>query len=151
MATQTIQGSCLSFPIRADIRGTLATISDRSEIIRQSVESILMTRQGERVMMPRYGLPDWVFDVMDIGFTARVAYFTERQILYYEPLVEEARTTIGMVRDDNGIFIPGLIEDEQIAAFQIEYRERFSNTTGNLVFPTWQLRGDLNGGELNAN
>jgi hypothetical protein len=38
------------------------------------------------------------------------------------------------------LFIPGFIEDQQVAAFSIQYIERGQNSSQNLVFPTWQLR-----------
>ncbi|HEY9286241.1 MAG TPA: hypothetical protein VIP46_22510 [Pyrinomonadaceae bacterium] len=44
----SIHGSVLSLPIRADARGTLQTVSAREEVVRQSVRSILATRQGEQ-------------------------------------------------------------------------------------------------------
>jgi phage baseplate assembly protein W len=135
----SIQGATLSHPVRPDQRGSLAVVSKRPSIIEESIRAIIETRQGERVMLPDYGIPDFVFDVMDAGFTARVAYFVEQQIRRYEPLIDSVRTTIGFMTDDE-TFIPGFVENQQIAAFAIEYTERGSNTPRNLVFPTWQLR-----------
>lgn len=103
--------------------------------------SILETRQGERVMLPDYGIPDFVFDVQDVGFTARLAYYVEQQIINYEPLVEEVRASIGYIVDDAGNFVSGFTEEEQVAAISVQYKERGSNTPRNLVYPTWQLRG----------
>jgi len=135
-----IQGKTLSHPIRPDQRGTLAVLSSRSAIIEESIRAIIETRQGERVMLPDYGIPDFVFDVMDAGFTARLAYFVEQQIRRYEPLVDQVRAMIGYLTGDDR-FVPGFVENQQIAAVAIEYTERGSNTPRNLVFPTWQLRG----------
>lgn len=136
----SIQGATLSHPVRPDQRGTLAVVSRRSSIIEESIRAIVETRQGERVMLPDYGIPDFVFEVMDAGFTARVAYFVEQQIRRYEPLVDQVRTMVGyMVNDET--FIPGFVENQQVAAVAVEYTERGLNTPFNLVFPTWQLRG----------
>lgn len=93
-------------------------------------------------MLPDYGIPDFVFEVMDAGFTARVAYFVEQQINKYEPLVDSVQAMIGFLNADDR-FIPGFTENQQIAAFAIEYTERGQNTPQNLVFPTWQLRERL--------
>lgn len=134
----SIQGATLSHPIQPDQRGTLNVLNRRSAIIEDSIRAIVETRQGERVMLPDYGIPDFVFDVMDAGFTARVAYFVEQQIRRYEPLIDTVRTTIGFMADDE-TFIPGFTEQMQIAAFAIQYTERGSNTPRNLVFPTWRL------------
>ena len=73
----SIQGSTLRHPIQPDQRGTLGVISSKREIIEDSIRAIIETRQGERVMLPDYGIPDFVFDVMDAGFTARMAYFVD--------------------------------------------------------------------------
>jgi phage baseplate assembly protein W len=135
----SIQGQTLSHPIRPDQRGTLATIKSKTQIIEESIRAIVETRQGERVMLPDYGIPDFVFGVMDAGFTARVAYFLELQIMAYEPLVERVTARIGVITDDEA-FEPGFVEEQQRAAISIEYFERGSNQPRNLVFPTWRLR-----------
>jgi phage baseplate assembly protein W len=135
----TIQGSALRHPIRADQRGTLGSTSSMKEIIEGSLMAIIETRQGERVMLPDYGIPDFVFGVMDAGFTARMAYFIESQALKYEPLIESISATIGFLGVDES-FIPGFVENQQIAAVSVEYIARGQNMPQNLVFPTWQLR-----------
>lgn len=129
-------GSCLSFPVRADNRGTLKTVSDRDAIIEQSIRSIIETRQGERVMMPDYGIPDYAFNVMDVGLVGRLAIFLEQQIARYEPLVEVIKVRAGTERD--GQFTLSLV-DAHRAAVLIEYRARGSNTPRNLIYPVWQL------------
>jgi phage baseplate assembly protein W len=142
----TIHGSCLSHPFAPDQRGTLAVTSNRAEIIAQSIMAIIETRQGERVMVPDYGIPDFVFSVMDAGFTARLGYFVARQVKRYEPLVDKIRVRLGSVEDPSQSpslragFSPGFVEDLGIAAVQVEFTERGSNTPHNLVFPTWRLR-----------
>ncbi len=69
-----INGSTISFPFRADVRGAVATTRVRDEQIAQAIADVLETRQGERVMLPDYGIPDYVFAVQDFGFAARLAY-----------------------------------------------------------------------------
>lgn len=135
----TIQGSALRHPIQPDKRGTLGSTSSISQIIESSLMAIIETRQGERVMLPDYGIPDFVFSVMDAGFTARMAYFIELQARKYEPLIENVSAQIGFIDIDER-FIPGFIENQQIAAVSVEYITRGQNTPQNLVFPTWQLR-----------
>jgi len=137
----SIQGQTLSHPILADRRGTLASISSKTAIIEQSIAAIIETRQGERVMLPDYGIPDFVFDVVDSGFTARMAYFVAQQIEQYEPLVESVTARVGFLVNDD--FVPGFVENQQVAAISVEYKERGANTPRNLVFPTWRLREGL--------
>ncbi|MGH9941501.1 MAG: GPW/gp25 family protein [Pyrinomonadaceae bacterium] len=132
-----LQGSCLSLPVRPDQRGTLSTLSDRVKIVEQSIVSILRTRQGERVMLPDYGLPDYVFSVLDAGFVPRLSYFLKQQIARYEPLARGLRVTLGAFRD--GTFQSGFTADQGRAAIMIEFSVRGSNVPYNLVYPTRKL------------
>lgn len=125
-----LQGSCLSHPVRADQqRGELVSVADAQSIVAESIRAILETRVGERVMMPGYGLPDFLFEVVDAGFATRLAYFLEQQILSYEPLVEDARVTATSV-DEDGV--------KGRAAVKVAYTIRGTNSNFNLVFPVWQ-------------
>ncbi len=133
-----IHGSSLSYPFRADSRGTLAVVSDRRALIAESIKEILETRQGERLMMPDYGIPDYAFGVRGAGFAASVAYFLRQQILRYEPLISEVKIRDGIMID--GAFIPGITNDDHSAAISLEITERGSNSPFNLVFPLWELR-----------
>src|SRR5882724_11524100 len=99
------QGSWLKHPVQPDIRGTLATQSSTAEMAAQSIMAIIETRQGERVMAPDYGIPDFVFSVVDAGFAARFAYFVEQQIRNYEPLVNQVTAEAGTIED--GAFVVG--------------------------------------------
>jgi phage baseplate assembly protein W len=132
----SIQGSCLSHPIRPDVRGTLATISTREAIAAESIRSIIETRQGERVMVPDYGIPDFVFSVADFAFAARLGYFVERQIKSYEPLVSQVKIKAGELTDAG--FVAGLAQGR--VALSITYTVRGSNVPRNLVYPVWHLQ-----------
>lgn len=127
-----IAGSTIDFPFRADVRGSMPTTARREEIITQAIRDILETRQGERVMLPDYGLPDFIFSVQDFGFAARVAYHIEDQILKYVPLVKSVRTE-------------SAIDDEGRAAVELQYTEIGEiNAPKNLVFPVWHLQEGVN-------
>lgn len=134
----TIHGSCLSHPFRADVRGTLATIAQREALAAESIKAILETRKGERVMVPDYGIADFVFSVIDSGFAARLAYELQTQILRYEPLVQRVTAKAGALIGDQ--FIGGVNQDQNRAAVSVNYTVRGSNTVLNLVFPIWRLR-----------
>lgn len=123
-----IEGSSLSFPVRADNRGTVSIVNDRHAIIEQSIASIIETRQGERVMLPDYGLPDFVFSVINAGAVARLAYLVEQQIAQYEPLVDRVKVSVQNA------------SNAQQMEIRVSYMERGSNTPRNLVFPIWELR-----------
>ena len=132
----SLQGSSLSHPFRADLRGTLVAISQRETIVAESIKSIIETRQGERVMAPDYGIPDFVFSVADFSFAARLAYFVERQIKAYEPLVDQVKVIAGEMTDKG--FLAGLAHGR--VALSLTYTVRGSNVPRNLVYPVWQLQ-----------
>lgn len=134
-------GSTLSHPVRPDQRGTLATTSDIGQIVQESIIAIIETRQGERVMLPDYGIPDRTFSVMDSGFVARLAYEVERQIQRYEPLVASVSVDFGAVAI--GDFVSGLTEEQQKAAISVVYTVTGDSTPRNLVYPVWQLQPGL--------
>lgn len=122
-----ISGSTISFPFRSDVRGSIATTANRSEIVVQAIQDVLETRQGERVMLPDYGIPDFVFSVMDFGFAARVAYFLEEQIIKYVPLVKS-------------VSVKSAVDEEGRAVVELQYMEAGEiNAPKNLVFPVWRL------------
>jgi phage baseplate assembly protein W len=132
----SIQGSCLSHPFRPDVRGTTATIATRDAIVAESIKSIIETRQGERVMVPDYGIPDFVFSVADFAFAARLGYFVQLQIKNYEPLVDKVSIKPGELTDAG--FVAGLSQGR--VALSITYTVRGSNVPRNLVYPVWQLQ-----------
>lgn len=124
-----LHGSTLSFPFRADVRGSTATTAERAQIISEAIADVLETRQGERVMMPDYGIPDFVFAVQDFSFAPRLAFYLEEQILRYVPLVKTV--TVRAETDEQGRAIVSL-----------QYTEVGEiNAPKNLVFPVWQYAG----------
>lgn len=127
-----IHGSTIKFPFQADRRGSTATTAIRQEILSQAIADIIETRQGERVMMPDYGIPDFVFAVQDFSFAPRLAFYLEEQILKYVPLVRSV--SVKSATDENGR-----------AVMQLQYVEVGAiNAPRNLVFPVWQYVGDIN-------
>jgi len=123
-----LQGSTISFPFRVDARGTFVTSGVREDVIGQAIADIIETRRGERVMMPLYGIPDFVFAVQNFSFAHRLAYMLEEQIKAYVPLVRD-------------VFVKSATDDEGRATVEIRYSDVGAvNAPGNLVYPVWRLR-----------
>ncbi|HEY6329034.1 MAG TPA: GPW/gp25 family protein [Blastocatellia bacterium] len=133
----TIQGSWLSWPISADKTGSLAATADIHQIVAESIRAILETRQGERVMIPDYGIPDYVFDVIDIGFCGRIAFHIQQQLVNYEPLVTNVEAAAGLLV--GGAFVAGISLTNEAAAVSVTYSIRGVAGPNNLVFPMWEL------------
>lgn len=125
-----LQGSTISFPFRVDARGTLVTTDERGIVVAQAIADIIETRRGERVMMPDYGIDDYVFAVQNFSFAARLAFHLEEQIVRYVPLVRSVSCTA--TEDENGR-----------ANIEVRYTEVGAiDAPRNLVFPIWQLQGE---------
>ncbi|OQP60578.1 hypothetical protein A3860_32710 [Niastella vici] len=75
-------------PTFSKVTGTVDMVSDEEDI-RQSLNILLSTSLGERVMQPDYGcnLNDYVFESLN---STTIGYIKERvanSILYYEPRI----------------------------------------------------------------
>lgn len=122
-----LHGSTIDFPFRVDARGTCVTTAKRDEIIAQSIRDVLETRRGERVMLPDYGIPDFVFSVVNFSFATRLAFILQEQIKRYVPLVKNVR-------------VRSATDDEGRAVVNISYEEVGRvQAPRNLVYPVWRL------------
>lgn len=123
-----LHGSAISFPFRVDARGTFVTTATRSEVITEAIADIIETRRGERVMMPDYGIPDFVFEVQNFSFAARLAFLLAEQIRKYVPLVRSVK-------------VDAATDEEGRAIVDIKYTEVGEvNAPRNLVYPVWRLQ-----------
>lgn len=122
----TLAGSTIHFPFRVDPRGTFVVSDDRSEIVSQAIEDLIETRRGERVMMPDYGIDDFIFEVQNASFAARFEYHLEQQILRYVPLVQTVTVTAST--EENG---------RAVANVRYTLAGRHESPQ-NLVFPIWR-------------
>ena len=132
-----ISGSTISFPFRVGARGAMVTVGNDDDIITQSIFDVLETRQGERVMLPTYGLPDVLFDVLDATFAARLAFFVETQIGNYIAAIESVAADAGNVYQDR--FVPSAMPSTHTAAIRVRWTKRGFGVPQELIFPTWRL------------
>lgn len=104
------------------------TTAVRGEQIAQAIGDVIETHLGERVMLPNYGIPDFVFSTMDAGFAARLQHYIETAIRDYVPLVKSVKAT-------------SEIEGEGRVTVKVQYVEVGQvNAPKNLVFPVWRPR-----------
>lgn len=122
-----LTGSTIDFPFRVDARGTMVTTDRRDDQIAQAIADIIETRRGERVMLPDYGIEDFVFEVQGPSFAARLAFHLEEQIRKYVPLV-------------NSVDVVPATDDEGRPTVELEYTEVGQiNAPRNMVYPVWRL------------
>jgi phage baseplate assembly protein W len=121
-------GSSIDFPVRSDLRGSFVTTSVPEEIVSQAIADLVETTRGERVMLPDYGINDWVFSVQDRTFITRISDELETQIKRYVPFIQK-------------LSIVGATDELGRAVLQISYWliNEF-NAPKNLVYPVWRLQ-----------
>ena len=104
--------------------------------IASSLEVLLSTAQGERVMLPQYGcnLDELVFETLDTRMKTLMADKVESAILYHEPRVE-----LESVRLDESQELEGVV------LIEVVYRVKSTNSRFNFVYPFYKLEGtDIN-------
>ena len=104
--------------------------------IASSLEILLTTAQGERVMLPQYGcnMDELLFESLDTRMKTLMADKIESAILYHEPRIE-----LESIKLDDSSELQGVI------LIEIIYKVRTTNSRFNFVFPYYKLEGtDIN-------
>jgi phage baseplate assembly protein W len=125
-------GTGWSFPPAFGNRdGQVKMLSD-VEDIQSSLEILLTTRPGERVMRPDYGcnLDELLFEPLTTTFKTYIKDLVSTAILYYEPRIEVNNIDL----DDTG-------ELEGRIVISIDYTVSATNTRFNFVFPFYKKEG----------
>jgi uncharacterized protein len=104
--------------------------------IKSSLEILLNTTLGERIMLPQYGcnLDELVFEGLDTRMKTLMADKIQSAILYHE-----SRIALESVRLDNSDELEGVV------LINVIYRVKATNSRFNFVFPYYKLQGtDIN-------
>lgn len=104
--------------------------------IASSLEVLLSTSQGERIMQPQYGcnLEELVFESLDTRMKTLMADKVESAILYHEPRIELEDVSLDESRELEGVVL-----------IEITYRVKSTNSRFNFVYPYYKLEGtDIN-------
>lgn len=127
--TKDVLGSGWQFPLRMNERGGIAT-SAFDQKIRESIQVILSTVKGERVMRPDFGcaIHDFVFSVIDTSTLTMIKSSVREALIRWEPRVEVLMVGAVSVTE-------GLLE------IRVDYRVRATNTEANLVYPFYLKAG----------
>ncbi|MCX7099062.1 MAG: GPW/gp25 family protein [Methylococcales bacterium] len=96
MNEDSFLGTGWSFPPAFDKASGSVEMVQEQEDIRQSLEILLSTSIGERVMQPLYGcnLRDYQFEPVSNTFIGFLVDMVERAILYFEPRILVENITI---------------------------------------------------------
>ena len=129
---KTFLGTGWNFPPSFDIRAKGVKMVSDIEDINSSLEILLSTRLGERIMLPKYGcnLDDLVFESMDTAMETFVSELIRTAILYHEARID--LESVEYIKDN---------QNEGILLIHIHYKVRATNSRSNFVFPFYKEEG----------
>lgn len=112
-------------------RGGIA-VSAYETKIRESIQIILSTARGERVMRPEFGcdIHDFVFSVMDASTLTMIKSAVREALIRWEPRIQVLEVSTA-----------GVLANEAVLELEVRYLVRETNTEGNLVYPFYLKAG----------
>lgn len=121
-----------SFPPTFNNRSGSLKMLSGEEDIDSSLEILLSTKQGERIMHPNFGcnLEELLFNPLDRTLITYVSDLIKTAILYYEPRIDVQKIDIYEDAIINGKII-----------IDLEYLVRATNSRKNKVFPYYKDEG----------
>ena len=125
-STATYLGTGWDFPPKFfEKRGEVKLISD-VEDIEKSLQTIVTTRQGERLMRPKFGcdLTDQIFENLSATQTTIMKNRIKEAIVFFEPRIDVIKISLDTQNFLEGKFL-----------IKVEYLIRATNTRRNIVFP----------------
>jgi uncharacterized protein len=125
-------GTGWSFPPSFELQSKSIQTSNNEQDIDESLQILLSTRLGERIMVPEYGsnLEDLLFNPLDLTLKTVVSHQIKTAILYHESRIDVEKIDISQGND---------LEGELLII--IDYRVRATNSRRNLVFPFYKEEG----------
>ncbi len=123
---ESFLGTGWSFPPTFTKGGAgVAMVSD-VEDIQQSLQILLSTRLGERVMQDEFGcdLQHLLFEEIDQGLVNTITAMVTDAILYHEPRIKLNELDVSQDADEPGLLL-----------ISIDYTVRSKNSRFNMVYP----------------
>jgi uncharacterized protein len=122
------------FPLVFENQGRQVRMVEAEDDIRQSLNILLSTELGERVMHPTFG---WkrsalMFEPISTSFASYLKREIETAILFFESRIELNKVTF-----ETSTSREGLIE------IRLDYTIRTTNTRSNLVYPFYLDEANL--------
>ncbi len=115
-----------SFPPTFDRSTKEVQMLEGEQDVRSSIEILLSTELGERVLLPAFGWKRdrWLFESLTTTAATAIQREIEEALLFYEPRID-----LNAVR-----ILPGDRESGKVEIL-IDYNVRSTNSRNNLVFP----------------
>lgn len=129
---QTFLGIGWGFPPEFKLTNKSVVMLTDEDDIKSSLEILLSTKVGERIMQPKYGcnLDELLFESLDRTLKTFVSEIIETAILYHEPRIDVEKIDITQGDDLNGELL-----------IVLDYKIRGTNSRINMVFPYYKGEG----------
>lgn len=130
---QSFLGRGWSFPPEFNKESRAVKMLEGEVDIKSSLEILLSTRLGERVMLPGYGcnLEELLFSPLNLTLKTYVTDLIKTAILYHEPRIDVKKIDIDPTDELNGVLL-----------VNIDYIIRSTNSRMNMVFPFYKEEGN---------
>jgi phage baseplate assembly protein W len=125
-------GKGWSFPPNFDMDAQTVDMTEKNEDIRKSLQILLTTTAGERVMQPKYGcnMEDLLFESLDTTTKTLIQDRVRTAILYFEPRIDLKRVELNAGNELEGELL-----------IEVDYVVRATNSRFNFVFPFYRNEG----------
>lgn len=125
-------GRGFSWPMSVDHTGSIA-LTDGAPDLDRSIQLVLMTAPGERLMRPQFGCRIWdlLFEPVTPNLLGLIAAAVRDALAQWEPRIEVEDVT--PLADD---------DDAALVRVGITYRVRATNDRRNLVYPFYVIPHD---------
>lgn len=129
---QTFLGKGWSFPPEFKKTTKAVVMIANEEDIKSSLEILLSTKIGERIMQPKYGcnMDELLFNTLDLTLKTVVSELIKTAILYHEPRIDLEKIDITQGDDLKGELLVIL-----------DYKIRATNSRINMVYPFYKNEG----------
>lgn len=130
---ESFLGKGWSFPPSFDKTAGFVRMSSDEKDIAESLQVLLSTRPGERIMVPGYGcsLETLLFEPVNLTLTTQITEIVRTAILYHEPRIDMDNLTLSQEH-----ILDGRID------IIIDYRIRATNSRRNMVYPFYRIEGN---------
>ncbi|MCG6187831.1 GPW/gp25 family protein [Maribellus maritimus] len=131
--TKSFLGRGWSFPPEFNRGAQKVKMLEDETDIKSSLEILLSTRLGERVMVPNYGcnLDELLFKPLNLTLKTYVTDLIKTAILYHEPRIDLNKVEIDPSDELNGVLL-----------IKLDYTIRTTNSRKNMVYPFYKEEGN---------
>ena len=125
-------GKGWSFPPSFNAQLQTVEITEKEIDIEKSLQILLTTTVGERLMQPKYGcnMEELLFEPLNTSTKTIIIDKIRTSILYFEPRIDAKVITLNTQNE---------LEGEVLV--EIEYVVRATNSRFNFVFPFYKIEG----------